>query len=67
MFPNLKGEMARKGINLSALSELTNIPLQRLSAKLSGKRKLTFEEAVLIKAKLELDMPLDEIFERKEA
>ena len=67
MFPNLKGEMARKGINLSALSELTNIPLQRLSAKLSGKRKLTFEEAVLIKAKLGLDMPLDEIFERKEA
>lgn len=67
MFPNLKGEMAKKGINLSALSELTNIPLQRLSAKLSGKRKLTFEEAVLIKTKLELDMPLDEIFERKEA
>lgn len=67
MFPNLKGEMARKGINLSALSELTNIPLQRLSAKLSGKRKLTFEEAVLIKAKLEVDMPLDELFERKEA
>lgn len=67
MFPNLKGEMARKGVNLSALSELTNIPLQRLSAKLSGKRKLTFEEAVLIKTKLELDMPLDEIFERKEA
>lgn len=67
MFPNLKGEMARKGINLSALSELTNIPLQRLSAKLSGKRKLTFEEAVLIKAKLKVDMPLDELFERKEA
>lgn len=67
MFPNLKGEMARKGINLSTLSELTNIPLQRLSAKLSGKRKLTFEEAVLIKAKLEVDMPLDELFERKEA
>lgn len=66
MFPNLRGEMARKGINLSMLSELTNIPLQRLSAKLSGKRKLTFDEAVLIKAKLGLDMPLDELFAKKE-
>jgi hypothetical protein len=58
--------MARKGINLSMLSELTNIPLQRLSTKLSGKRKLTFDEAVLIKAKLGLDMPLDELFAKKE-
>ena len=67
MFPNLRGEMARKGVNLSILSELTNIPMQRLSAKLNGKRKLTFDEAVLIKTKLGLDMPLDEIFEREEA
>lgn len=66
MFPNLRAEMARKDINLSMLSELTNIPLQRLSGKLSGMRKLTFAEAVLIKDKLGVDMPLEELFERGE-
>lgn len=66
MFPNLKVEMVRQDINLSKLSELTNIPLQRLSGKLSGKRKLTFNEAVLIKSTLGLDMPLEELFAKKE-
>lgn len=63
MFPNLRVEMARKDINLSTLSELTNIPMQRLSYKLNGKRKLTLAEAVLIKDKLGIDMPLEQLFE----
>lgn len=62
MFPNLRAEMARKDINLSMLSELTNIPMQRLSYKLNGTRKLTLAEAVLIKDKLGIDMPLEELF-----
>lgn len=67
MYTNVKVEMARRDMTLSMISEITHIPLQRLSAKLSGKRKLTFEEAVQIKNALGVDMALDELFAKKEA
>lgn len=66
MFPNVRVEMARRDMNISQLSEATKIPLQRLSTKLSGKRKLTFDEAVNIKNALGCDMSLDELFKRKD-
>lgn len=66
MYPNLKAEMARQDMTLVKMSEITKIPMQRLSTKLSGQRKLTFAEAVQIKAALGIDMPLDELFARKE-
>ena len=65
MYTNVKVEMARRDMTLSMISEITKIPLQRLSAKLSGKRKLTFEEAVQIKNALGVDMTLDELFAKK--
>ena len=66
MFPNLRAEMARKNINMTQLSEMTGIPLQRLSAKLNGKRELLMSEAILIKKALGVDMPLDELFAKED-
>ena len=65
MFPNLKAEMARQDMTLSNMSVITKIPLQRLSYKLSGQRKLTFDEAIIIRNALGIDMPLDELFKKK--
>ena len=65
MFPNLRAEMARKNLNMTQLSEITGIPLQRLSVKLSGKRELLMKEAIKIKDALEVDMSLDELFKKE--
>lgn len=65
MFPNLRAEMARKNLNMTQLSEITGIPLQRLSVKLSGKRELLMNEAIKIKNALEVDMSLDELFKKE--
>lgn len=66
MFPNVKAEMARKDMTLMKLSEITCIPIQRLCNKLSGKGKLTFREAVQIKDALGVDVPLEELFAKRE-
>ena len=67
MYTNVKVEMARRDMTLSMISEITKIPLQRLSSKLRGKSKLTFKEAVQIKNALGVDMALEELFAQKEA
>ena len=68
MYPNLKAEMARKGITLEKLAEelekkgfARTIPT--LSVKLSGKSIITLEEAKAIKEVLDVDIPIEELFE----
>lgn len=72
MFPNLRAEMARKNITIRKLHELLNeigvkISLSQLSLKLSGKYELTLPEADAIRNVLEIDIPLEVLFERKGA
>ena len=65
MYPNLKAELARKGIKLTELSQTTGIPYQTLTSKMSGKTQFTYKETLLIKKALEIDLPLEELFETK--
>lgn len=72
MFPNLRAEMARKNITVRRLHELLNangikISLSQLSMKLSGKYNLTLPEADAIRGVLEVDIPLEILFEREGA
>ena len=48
MFRNLEAELKRKGITRKDLSVHLGINITTISAKLSGKRKLSFDEAASI-------------------
>ena len=72
MYPNVKAEMARKGMTIKELHARLNengikIALSTLSQKLNGKYKLCFEEAEAIGSILNPDMSLKELFQRKGA
>lgn len=62
MYLNLKAEMARKGVTVKELAELTGIRYNTLAAKLSGRSRLALDEAVQIKKALVLDAPLEYLF-----
>lgn len=66
MYPNVEAERARKKITLEKLSEHLGITLNTLSLKLLGKSPLLFKEAVLIKECLDVDIPLEILFEEAE-
>ena len=66
MYPNLRGEMARKNITLTKLAEELGIRLGTLSSKNAGKTPFTLDEAMAIKEALKTDIPLEELFEREE-
>ena len=67
MFPNIRAEMARKGlIQQDIVNELQKrgftMVVPTFSAKLNNKFEFTFAEAVAIKDILGVDMPLEELF-----
>lgn len=62
MYENLKAEMARQNKNITVLAEETGINYQTLSEKLRGNFRFSFDEAMLIKKTLGVDMPLEELF-----
>ena len=66
LFPNLRAELARKGMSIPQLAELTGIKTTTLYDKFNGRSAFTLDEAVLIRDALGLDMSIDELF-RKEA
>lgn len=63
MYPNLRAEMKRKGITLAWLAEQLGITIGTLSQKLTGKSPFTLNEAKKIKEILELDIPIEILFE----
>jgi transcriptional regulator with XRE-family HTH domain len=63
MYPNLKAEMARRGITASSLAEMTEIPYSTLAPKLRGERPITVREAQIIKTAIGTDVPLDLLFD----
>ena len=65
VYPNLKAEMARKGLTVEGLSLVSGISFSTLSSKLNGKRKMTYSEAVKIKQALNVDIPLEVLFTEK--
>lgn len=62
VYPNIKAEMARKNLTVEGLSLVSGIKFSTLSAKLNGKRDLTYPEAVKIKQALNVDIPLETLF-----
>jgi transcriptional regulator with XRE-family HTH domain len=64
-FPNLKAEIARKGLTVETLSLICGISYSSLSAKLAGRRKVSYEDALKIKNALGVDVPLETLFAEK--
>lgn len=62
MYPNLKAEMARKGVTLGVLAEFLGVTIGTLSLKLNGKYPITWDEANKIKKFLGVDISLEVLF-----
>lgn len=63
MYRNVKAELARRNLSLVDLSNMTGIKYQTLVSKINGHYPLTLAEAKSIKKSLEVDVPLEELFE----
>ena len=62
MYENLKAEIARQNKNIIDFAEEAGFNYQTLSEKLRGNFRFSFDETVLIKKTLGVDMPLEELF-----
>ena len=67
MYPNLRAEMARRGVTISQLAAVIGVQLQTLSRKLNGGSEFTLTEAYAIKDYLGLTMPIEVLFKRAAA
>jgi transcriptional regulator with XRE-family HTH domain len=66
MYPNLKAEMARKGVTVRDLSEMTGISYNTLAPKMRGDKPLKLTEALKIYKVLETDVSVPDLFEGAE-
>lgn len=64
MYPEVKGEMARKNITLAMIANDPRVDctVSTLSLKINSKAPLLFKEAVAIKAILKSELPLEVLF-----
>lgn len=65
MFPNLRAEMARKGLDNKTLSMGLGVSPKTLSNKLSGKSEFTLSEIVRIKNQYFPNLSLEYLFEQE--
>ena len=66
IYPNLKAEMARKGVTQKSLTLMLGWScVSKLSRKLNGISPVSLDEAVAIKKVLDVDVPLEMLFEEK--
>lgn len=68
MYPEVKAEMARKNITITAIAKdpRVNCTVSTMSQKLKGKYPVLLKEAVAIKAILNSDLTLEELFKEAE-
>ena len=64
MYSNVKAELARRNLTVVDLSTKTGIRYQSLVDKINGKYPMTLDEAKTIKSALQVDIPLEELFEQ---
>ena len=64
MFPNVRAEMARNNLNMTDMSERTGIPVRSLYDKISGRSKITIDDACSIIKALGVDMTIEELFSK---
>ncbi len=67
MYPNVNAEIARLNLTLEKLGEKMGKSTSAMSSMLSGKSRVTLDEAVKIKSILHSELPLEELFARREA
>lgn len=67
MFPNLRAEMTRKGFSVKELARKIGIGESTLHQKLNGSYSFTLDEALMIRAVLDVDMTIDFLFEKKKS
>lgn len=65
VYPNLLAEIARKGLSIAEASRAIGISRNTLYFKMGGKSEFTLDEAVKIKDMLQIDLPLEVLFERR--
>ena len=63
MYPNCKAELARRDITLEKLAKVLGLTITTVSQKLNGRYPLTLREAKAIKNFLNVDIPLEILFE----
>lgn len=62
MYPNLRAEIARKGLTVTSLARLVGMNRQTLETRLLGRSEFRFSEAKKIRDTLGINMPYDELF-----
>lgn len=67
MYPNFEAERARQKITLEDISTILGKTVANWSSKLRGDTVLTFDEAIALKRVLGTDLPLEELFEKRDS
>ena len=67
MYRNLEAELARKRVSRKWLAEKLGITATTLSFKLNGKSELSLAECVEIKRLLNIDVPIEYLFEQTDS
>ena len=65
MYPNLKAEMARRGVTLTDLATATGRTVSTISQKALGKKEWLFWETIKIKERIGCDVPLEILFKKE--
>lgn len=65
MYANVKAELARKNMTITELSSKTGIRYQALADKIRGDGVMTVNDALKIKKALEVDIPIEVLFDEQ--
>lgn len=66
-YPNFDRELKIKRFTVRSLALHSGMKYMTLYAKVKNGKNLTIDEALLLKATLESDLPIEELFEKKVA
>lgn len=66
LYPNLKAEMARKGISYKAISESAGISMRTFNNRLRGEQEFTWPEVLAIHETFFADLDLKYLFQKKD-
>ena len=64
-YPNLAGEIARRGIKKKVIAESLGVCRRSLQNRLDGKVPFSYEDASTIQKRLFPDLTLDYLFEKE--
>ena len=66
-YPNLRAEIARRGMTVTSFAQKCGIPVATFHDKINDKSSFTLEEARNIRNTLGADMTIDDLFEKETA